>query len=242
MVKKETSKNIKKTSREIKEEGFENSFIREVNEDVQQDNLNKLVKKYGMKVAAICIAIILIVVTKTISTNIYEKNVMAEAGKFQSVVTKVDGLLVENKVVEAKDLIRGFLEDANYDYKDIAYTMLFELSINSNMDELMDLLSEIKEEANTDKVKDFATFNYAILSYEKNSNLEGLVDNLSPLMRDYKSNFRNNSYILVISAALNSGDTEMANKFIMDLERDKNLPSDIKVQLDGLRKLVNSNS
>ncbi|MCT4552978.1 MAG: hypothetical protein N4A44_04900 [Alphaproteobacteria bacterium] len=242
MAKKETKKNVKKTSREIREEGFENSFIREVNEDVQQDNLQQFLKKYGAKVAAICTAIIMVVVIKTVYNNIHEKSVMREAGVFQTVVSNVDTLLAEKKVLEAKDIIREFLDEAKYDYKDIAYTMLFELSINSNIDELMELLGEMKEEANTDKVRDFATFNYSILAYERDVNLEGLIENLSPLMKDRRSNFRNNSYILIISAALNSGNNDVANKFIADLERDKKLPIDIKTQLDGLKKLVEAKS
>ena len=240
MKKSKKTKKIqdKKNLKQVREEAQESAFIREVDEDVQQEKFHQLLKKYGVLVGALIAVIILIVIGLSVYRSVRENAILDEADKFQKMVVDVDLFLKDGKYVEAKILLEKFADDAKYDYKDVAYTMLFELYLKTDRAGLVDLLDKVKDEANSEKIRDFATFNLAILKYEANKNFEELEKGLKCLIKDKDSFYRHNSFLVIINTAIVEKKYDIAEKYISKLEKEKDLPVNIVSSLNKFRSLI----
>ena len=149
------AKNKNTKSLSLKEQYLEsqkNAFFREVQEDVQAEQLSKIWNKYKNYI----ITIIAIILAITIAKNwfiAYKKDVsMKNAKKFEQIMSN-ETATIDSRISDLQD----FAHTAKFGYKDIAYFNIYSIQIeNKKYNDAIDTLDEIIKNSSDTVFKDLA--------------------------------------------------------------------------------------
>lgn len=132
-------------------ESQKNAFFREVQEDVQAEQISKIWNKYKNHIIAIITIILFISIAKNWFIS-YKKNVnLKNAKQFEQIISK-------NSTPDVKiSELQEFTKTAKFGYKDIAYFNIYSIQMeNKKYNDAIDTLNEIIKNASDDTFENLA--------------------------------------------------------------------------------------
>ncbi|MCR5506336.1 MAG: tetratricopeptide repeat protein [bacterium] len=216
-------------------ESQKNAFFREVQEDVQAEQLSKIWQKYKNYI----IAIIVIVLAITIAKNwfiAYKKDVsIKNAKQFEQIMSK-KGSSIDSRIDELKE----FAKSAKFGYRDIAYFNAYSMQIeNKKYSDAIDTLDEIIKNSSDDVFKDLAIIKLGtLLSSLSGKDLTAVKKSLTNI-RSSKPLSATSKFVLG-SIYVKENNFASAQKIFEELSDDINLPISLKSQSLTLLNYIKS--
>ncbi len=232
------TKDTKTKSLSLKEQYLEsqkNAFFREVQEDVQAEQLSKIWNKYKNYIISIIAVILAITIAKNWFTA-YKKDVsLKNAKKFEQIMSN------ENATIEARIAdLQEFARSAKFGYKDIAYFNIYSTQIeNKKYADAIDTLEEITKNSSDKVFEDLAIVKLgtllSTLSGKDLTSIKKKLDSIGsskPLSATAK--------FVLGSIYLKENNFASAKKIFEEISDDLNLPVSLKSQSLTLLNYIKS--
>jgi hypothetical protein len=198
------------------------AFIREVDEDLRQKQLNDLWKKFGKFIIGAAVGIVLIVAGRAIYTNMVESKYSAQATKF-SAALKQD----ENTVLSALDTV---VTSDVVGYKIVATFKQAELAIAAeDYPKAISILDNFIASADVPQIyKDMASIQASMLDLDT-ATTDQIRARLS-LVLNGDSGFQHLGEELIALSELKSGNVDAARERFKTLTENVEVPNSVKTR------------
>lgn len=206
-------------------ESHENdSLLREIDEEIRQENLNKLWERFGTHIIGAAVALVVVVAGYQGWTH-WEKSARLEQGaKFAG----AQDLQRTKSMDEARGAFAAFAADARPGYALLArFREADILASQGKAQEAADAYRLIAGDTGTDTLyRDLATLYGVLHEMTGKADANELSSRLAPLMAD-NNPWRYTARELTAVLALDSGSTEQAKQMFTELSQDPAAPSGI---------------
>ena len=215
-------------------ESQKNAFFREVQEDVQAEQISKIWNKYKNHIIAVIAIILLVSITKNWFIS-YKKNVnLKNAKQFEQIISK--NSTPDEKITELQE----FIKSAKFGYKDIAYFNIYSIQMeNKKYNDAIDTLNEIIKNSSDDVFENLAIIKLGTLlsslpekdlvSVKKQLSSIGSSKALSPVAK-----------FVLGTIYVKENNFEQAQKIFENLTDNVNLPVSLKSQSLTLLNYIKS--
>ncbi len=232
------TKNKSTKSLSLKEQYIEsqkNAFFREVQEDVQAEQLSKIWNKYKNYIISIIAIILLITIAKNWFIAYKKETSLKNAKQFERIMSK-ENVSVETRIADLQE----FAKTAKFGYKDIAYFNIYSTQIeNKKYNDAIDTLDEIIKNSSDEVFKNLAMIKLGtILSSMSGKDLTSVKKNLSNIKTSKPLSATAKFVLGTIYVKENNFET--AKKIFEDLSDDMNLPISLKAQSLTLLNYIKS--
>ena len=207
---------------------FTDAFIREVDEDVKNDNFKVLWKKYG----AYIVAFVVIAVTSAVCFD------RIKLWKMEQNQIKTENYMMAAQIRENPDETIAALQKINADSKgilsDFAKLQIANVLLSQEKtDEALTTLQSLIDEENTDPaVKNIALIKFA--SYKVDTlSFDELEKLLQPVLEN-KSSWTPIAKDLLAISAIRNGDIDTAKQIYTEILKTKDLPEGFKSKIQDM--------
>lgn len=209
-------------------------FLDEVKQELSEENLHKLIKKYSPLVFGMMIAIIIGIVGGLWWKSYKEEKVFQDGGQYVAAITKM-------KAYKPDDAVAAFEAIAN---NNTAYGMFSALNVASfkhykkDYNDAQKWYSEVESNSSYDRnFRDLA----ALMKIKSMSDNEANTENTAKLLEDYidsDSAFKYSALEFLASIYINKGEFDKASEKLNLLLTDTATPPSIKERAEHLKVLT----
>lgn len=216
-------------------ENQQRAFCREVDEDVQNENLIKFWQKNKIYI----ISVITIILSYSIINNLYKnyktKKSLEEAKTFETIISN-NTISNSGKILELEKLTNT----AKFGYKEIAYFNIYSLQMEEKkFEDAEKTLKTIINKTTNKDFKNLSIIKLASLNYPNKKTTMNEIKNL--LSHIYKNEaFYNIAQFILGSIYIEEKDFTKA-KSIFEKLTNSNIPEEIKAESKSMLQFINSN-
>ncbi|MBP3616092.1 MAG: tetratricopeptide repeat protein [Alphaproteobacteria bacterium] len=232
------SKNKTEKKLSLKEQYIEsqkNAFFREVQEDVQAEQLSKIWQKYKNYIISIIVLILAITIAKNWFIT-YKKDIsLKNAKRFEQIMSK-ENVSVDTRISELKE----FANEAKFGYKNIAYFNIYSTQIENNKyNDAIDTLNDIIKNSSDEVFENLAIIKLGtMLSSLSGKDLTAIKKNL--LYINSSKPLSAVAKFVLGSIYVKENNFDSAEKIFEDLVDNINLPVSLKSQSLTLLNYIKS--
>lgn len=230
-MKKRTDKTKEKTDLE----NFQDSFIREVDEDLKNDNLKKLWEKYGLYIIIGVVFILTITVSFETFKVLHEKKNQTWSDKYAYALN----LQLQGRYNESLNLLNEIVEHKHDVYSDLAKVQISNVYFEKGDSEkaIAELENIINDKNMNQKLKDISIIKLASYKLDTAPKDE-IVTLLSPLAKSDNS-WTNIAKEMLAMLEIREGNVEEAKKIYEEILSYPNLPEVLKFRVQDMLSVLN---
>ena len=220
----ETEQNLK-SLKEQYSESQQNAFYREVQEDVQAEQLSKSGNKYKKYIISIITVILLITIAKNWFIAYKKEASLKSAKQFEQLMSK-EKVSVDERIADLQE----FAKTAKFGYKDIAYFNIYSTQIeNKRYNDAIDTLEEIIKDSSDEVFENIAIIKLGtMLSSLSGKDLTSVKKKLSDI--GSSKPLSATAKFVLGTIYLKENNFDSAKKIFEELSDDINLPISLKSQ------------
>lgn len=205
-------------------------FIREVDEDIRQRQINDLWKKYGKFVVGIAVGVVAIVAGRAIYTSVIESKYSEQASLYSQAISMNDA--------EISSALDPLLNSDVEAYEILATFKKAEIAIsNDDRAEAITILDQFAASSSVAKVyKDMATIQAALLELDTAS-VDQIRSRLS-LILNSDSKYQYFAAEIMALSELRAGDSGAAKSRLEALINDENASGSIKTRAEQYLSVI----
>ena len=208
----------------------DDSFIREVNEALQQDRLGLLWRRYGVLVIAVAVAIVLATAGFVAWETWRERALQGQGAAF----AEADALLQGDKPKAAADAYGAVVENGGEGSADLARLLRADALFQAKDEAAgMEALDGLAGSADADPILRDAAAVIAAMRRLNDASPNELQTALTPLSEAGRP-FRFTAKELLALLALRAGETERARGLLDDIQKAAGVPPGLKARADEL--------
>ena len=206
-------------------ESQQNAFFREVQEDVQAEQLSKIWNKYKKYIISIITVILLITIAKNWFIAYKKEASLKSAKQFEQLMSK-EKVSVDERIADLQE----FAKTAKFGYKDIAYFNIYSTQIeNKRYNDAIDTLEEIIKNSSDEVFENIAIIKLGtMLSSLSGKDLTSVKKKLSDI--GSSKPLSATAKFVLGTIYLKENNFDSAKKIFEELSDDINLPISLKSQ------------